>query len=160
MATNKKRVLATEALAPAGRELFDARDDVETITFSHMMTGPAFQALLGEHAPVHGLVLGATKITDAELDAAAELAVIARIGVGYDAIDIPAASARKIPVMIAAEANSPSVAEQAMFMMLASDSSSSPRGSPMPCCTHWVWSACVLLPGMPASRRWQRWRWA
>ena len=118
MATNKKRVLATEALAPAGREQFDQRDDIETITFSHMITGPAFQALLSEHAPVHGLVLGATKITDAELDAAGELAVVARIGVGYDAIDIPALSARKIPVMIAAEANSPSVAEQAMFMML------------------------------------------
>jgi D-3-phosphoglycerate dehydrogenase len=44
--------------------------------------------------------------------------VVTRIGVGYDAVDIPALSRRKIPLMVAGTANSPSVAEQAMFMML------------------------------------------
>jgi D-3-phosphoglycerate dehydrogenase len=44
--------------------------------------------------------------------------VVTRIGVGYDAVDVPALSRRKIPLMVAGTANSPSVAEQAMFMML------------------------------------------
>jgi D-3-phosphoglycerate dehydrogenase len=44
--------------------------------------------------------------------------VVTRIGVGYDAVDVPALSRRKIPLMVAGSANSPSVAEQAMFMML------------------------------------------
>ena len=45
--------------------------------------------------------------------------VVARIGVGYDAVDVPALTAKKIPLMVAGTANSPSVAEQAMFMMMA-----------------------------------------
>ena len=118
MVTNKKRVLTTEALAPAGRELLAGRDDIELVSFSHMATGPAFQAIVRECAPIHAMVLGATRITAEEVDAAGELMVAARIGVGYDAIDIPVMTARGIPVMIAGEANSPSVAEQAMFMML------------------------------------------
>ena len=45
---------------------------------------------------------------------ASSLKLISRWGVGYDAIDIPAMTKAKIPVMIAGTANSPSVAEQAM----------------------------------------------
>jgi D-3-phosphoglycerate dehydrogenase len=45
--------------------------------------------------------------------------VVARIGVGYDAVDVPALTAKRIPLMVAGTANSPSVAEQAMHMMLA-----------------------------------------
>src|SRR4030081_375469 len=44
--------------------------------------------------------------------------VVARIGAGYDAVDVPALSRLKVPLMVAGTANSPSVAEQAMFMML------------------------------------------
>jgi D-3-phosphoglycerate dehydrogenase / 2-oxoglutarate reductase len=44
--------------------------------------------------------------------------VVTRIGVGYDAVDVPALSRRKVPLMVAGSANSPSVAEQALFMML------------------------------------------
>ena len=54
-----------------------------------------------------------------ELAAAREMLVVARIGVGYDAVDVPALTAKKIPLMVAGSANSPSVAEQAMFMMMA-----------------------------------------
>jgi len=44
--------------------------------------------------------------------------VVTRIGVGYDAVDVAALSRRTIPLMVAGSANSPSVAEQALFMML------------------------------------------
>ena len=44
--------------------------------------------------------------------------VVTRIGVGYDAVDVTALSRRNIPLMVAGTANSPSVAEQALFMML------------------------------------------
>jgi len=43
---------------------------------------------------------------------------VTRIGVGYDAVDVPALSRRGVPLMVAGTANSPSVAEQALFMML------------------------------------------
>ena len=47
------------------------------------------------------------------------LQVVARIGVGFDAIDVPALTKRKVPLMTVGIANSPSVAEQAMHMMMS-----------------------------------------
>jgi D-3-phosphoglycerate dehydrogenase len=63
--------------------------------------------------------LGITPFGEPEIVAAREMLVVARIGVGYDAVDVPALTKRKIPLMVAGSANSPSVAEQAMFMMMA-----------------------------------------
>ncbi|QUS40002.1 hydroxyacid dehydrogenase [Tardiphaga alba] len=118
MATNKKKLLITESLSPQGRALFDARDDIETIEFSNLISAPDFLKLIETHAPVHGAALGATRFGAPELEASKDLKVVARIGVGYDAVDVPALSTRKVPLMIAGTANSPSVAEQALFMML------------------------------------------
>lgn len=118
MATNMKRVLVTASLSPMGRAVFAERDDVEVVDFPHQLTGPDFLEVLAANAPVHGFILGATRIAAEEIDTGKEVQVVARVGVGYDAIDIPTMTSRGIPVMIAGEANSPSVAEQAMFMML------------------------------------------
>ena len=118
MATNKKKVLFTDSMGRLGREVLAKRDDVEAIPFPYVLTGPDYQALLKQHAPVSAVILGGTRFGAAEFDAAGQLQVVARTGVGYDAIDIPAMSRVKIPVMIAGTANSPSVAEQAMTFML------------------------------------------
>jgi D-3-phosphoglycerate dehydrogenase len=74
--------------------------------------------MLRQHAPVHGVALGGTRFGEPELEASQDMRVVTRIGVGYDAVDVPALSRRKVPLMVAGTANSPSVAEQAMFMML------------------------------------------
>jgi D-3-phosphoglycerate dehydrogenase len=44
--------------------------------------------------------------------------VVARHGVGYDNVDVPALTRRGIPLMVTGKANSPSVAEQALHFML------------------------------------------
>ncbi len=118
MATNKKKLLITESLSAQGRALFDARDDVETIEFSNLISASDFLKLIEANAPVHGAALGATRFGAPELEACQDVKVVARIGVGYDAVDVPALSQHKVPLMIAGTANSPSVAEQALFMML------------------------------------------
>lgn len=118
MSTNKKKLLLSENLAPAARALLDARDDIEQVYFTHLLPNDEFFELVKKEAPVNGWTLGATRINGDVIDAARNLDVTARIGVGYDAVDVPAHTERKIPVMIAGTANSPSVAEQAMFMML------------------------------------------
>jgi D-3-phosphoglycerate dehydrogenase len=118
MATNKKKIFITESMSQQGRSLLHARDDIETVEFSNMISAGDFQALLKHHAPVHGVALGATRFGETELEASQDMKVVTRIGVGYDAIDVPALSRRKIPLLVAGTANSPSVAEQAMFMML------------------------------------------
>jgi D-3-phosphoglycerate dehydrogenase / 2-oxoglutarate reductase len=118
MATNKKKILITESFSQKGRALLNERDDVEMVEFPNMITPTDFEAMLTQHAPVHGVALGATRFGEPELEAAAGMKVVTRIGVGYDAVDVPALSRRKVPLMVAGTANSPSVAEQAVFMML------------------------------------------
>jgi D-3-phosphoglycerate dehydrogenase / 2-oxoglutarate reductase len=118
MATNKKKILVTESFSQQGRALLAERDDVEMIEFPNMISAGDFETMLKQHAPVHGVALGATKFGEPELEASADMKVVTRIGVGYDAVDVPALSRRKVPLMVAGTANSPSVAEQALFMML------------------------------------------
>jgi D-3-phosphoglycerate dehydrogenase / 2-oxoglutarate reductase len=65
------------------------------------------------------VVRSATKVDAALIEAAPKLRVIARAGTGVDNVDVPAASARGIVVMNAPGANSVSVAEHAMALMLA-----------------------------------------
>ncbi len=65
------------------------------------------------------VVRSATRVTSALIDAAPKLRAIARAGTGVDNVDVPAASARGIVVMNAPGANSVSVAELAMALVLA-----------------------------------------
>src|ERR1700736_3144027 len=118
MATNKKKIFITESMSQQGRALLGERDDIELVEFPNMISSGNFEAMLKAQAPVHGVALGATRFGEPELEASRDMQVVTRIGVGYDAVDAPALSRRKIPLMVAGAANSPSVAEQAMFMML------------------------------------------
>src|ERR1700739_2822036 len=118
MATNKKKIFVTQTMSPGARALLNERDDIELVEFPNLISGKDFEAMLHQHAPVHGVALGATRFGETELEASKDMKVVTRIGVGYDAVDVPALSKRKVPLMVAGSANSPSVAEQAMFMML------------------------------------------
>jgi D-3-phosphoglycerate dehydrogenase / 2-oxoglutarate reductase len=118
MTTNKKKIFITESMSQPGRALLRERDDIEVVEFPNMISASDFEVLLKEQAPVHGVALGATRFGEPELEASRDMKVVTRIGVGYDAVDIPALSRRKIPLLVAGTANSPSVAEQALFMML------------------------------------------
>ncbi len=118
MTTNKKKLLITESMSQQGWALFRERGDIETVEFSNLISAADFTKLLQAHAPVHGVALGATAFGENELTDSKDMKVVARIGVGYDAVDVPALSKRDVPLMVAGTANSPSVAEQAVFMML------------------------------------------
>src|SRR5438270_6375564 len=118
MATNKKKIFVTQTLSQGARALLTQRDDIELVEFPNLISAKDFEALLKSHAPVHGVALGATPFGEIELEASKDMKVVTRIGVGYDAVDVPALSRRKVPLMVAGSANSPSVAEQALFMML------------------------------------------
>jgi D-3-phosphoglycerate dehydrogenase len=65
------------------------------------------------------IVRSATKVTRDMIDAAPRLRVIARAGTGVDNVDVSAATARGIVVMNAPGANSLSVAELAMGLILS-----------------------------------------
>ena len=118
MAANKKKIFITESMSQQGRSLLRERDDIEVVEFPNMISAGDFEAMLKAQAPVHGVALGPTRFGESELVASKDMQVVTRMGVGYDAVDVPALSRRKIPLMVAGTANSPSVAEQALFMML------------------------------------------
>ncbi len=115
MAANRKKVLLPENMARAGSDLIRARDDVEGIAYPPSLSMPEFHRFL---ADAHGVILSYTPYHAAEMDASPLMEVVARIGVGYDSVAVPALTARKVPLMIAGTANSVSVAEHALFMML------------------------------------------
>lgn len=80
--------------------------------------GDALLTFCAEAAPVAVLVrMG--RLDEAFLAASPQVRVLSKHGAGVDNIDIPAATARNIPVLVAAGANAVSVAEHAMALLFA-----------------------------------------
>src|SRR6201994_5081880 len=109
---NRKKLLLPTTMSKAGWALVEARDDVEGISFVPTVSKAELHKALED---VSGVALGVQPFSDPELDAAPSLEVVSRIGVGYDAVDVPALTRRRIPLMIAGTANSVSVAEAGVF---------------------------------------------
>jgi D-3-phosphoglycerate dehydrogenase / 2-oxoglutarate reductase len=74
--------------------------------------------LIKEVRDAAGFLVRTAEIPASVINAGALLKVIARHGVGYDNIDVKAATARKIPVCITPRANALSVAEHVLALML------------------------------------------
>jgi D-3-phosphoglycerate dehydrogenase len=119
MADNRKTVLILNTLAEAGKARLRERSDVRVVAVPIDVSRADLLALLASEPRMDGMILGVQPIGPQEIAAARSLAVVARVGVGYDAIDVPALTAARIPLMITGTANSPSVAEQALYFMLA-----------------------------------------
>jgi phosphoglycerate dehydrogenase-like enzyme len=99
-----------EILQAAG---FDAFIEVEG---DHTLTESELRAALPR---TDAMVAGGERLSAELLDLAPKLRAIARTGVGYDAIDVAAATARGIPVIITPGTNQESVAEQTFALLLA-----------------------------------------
>lgn len=87
-----------------------------------IVRGPAHHGL-AELAPLlaqaEAWIAGTGPVTAAHLDAAPNLRVVARYGVGTEAVDLDAAAARGIPVTNTPGANADAVADHATGLMLA-----------------------------------------
>jgi D-3-phosphoglycerate dehydrogenase len=116
MTTNKKRLLLPDTMARTGWDLAKSRADVDAVSYSPTVPNPEFRRLLRD---ADGVALSSTPLRAADIEAAPRLRAVGRIGVGYDAVDVGALNARGIPLMTCGTDNSPTVAEYALFMMLA-----------------------------------------
>jgi D-3-phosphoglycerate dehydrogenase / 2-oxoglutarate reductase len=116
MPTNKRKVLLPDTMGREGVDIVRARDDIETVLFPSRVEQAALLPMLADCA---GIALGGTPFRRTEMDASPAMLVVARIGVGYDAVEVPALTARKVPLMVAGTANSISVAEQAFHLMIS-----------------------------------------
>ena len=116
MAPNTKLVLVPDVMSPVAVDILKAREDIEVVMYAPGIAPAALHALLPEAA---GIALSSTPYRRPELDASPRIQVVARIGVGFDAVEVPALTARGVPLMTTGIANSTSVAEQAVFFIMA-----------------------------------------
>jgi D-3-phosphoglycerate dehydrogenase len=116
MATNKRKVMLPHTMGQQGIDIVRARDDIETVMYP---AGIAQSELLPLLADCAGIALSGTPYKQTEMEASPAMRVVARIGVGYDAVEVPVLTARKVPLMTAGTANSTSVAEQAFHLMIS-----------------------------------------
>lgn len=109
------KVLISDKLSPRSVEIFKTRGvDVE------VKTGMSAEELKACIAEYDGLAIrSATKVTAGIIDAAKNLKVVGRAGIGVDNVDIPAATERGIVVMNTPFGNSVTTAEHAVAMMMA-----------------------------------------
>ena len=119
MTKNSKVVAYQESLASTARTMLAARSEVAQLPFATHASHDHFLAFLKENPQINALILGAQRVGPLEVPAAPGLQVVARIGVGYDMIDIPSLAPRRIPLMTAGTANSPSVAEEAFHLIFS-----------------------------------------
>ncbi|MBA15970.1 MAG: phosphoglycerate dehydrogenase [Sphingomonas sp.] len=109
------KVLISDKMSPKAAEIFRARGiEVDEITGK---TPDELKAIIGDY---DGLAIrSSTKVTKEILEAATNLKVVGRAGIGVDNVDIPAASAKGVVVMNTPFGNSITTAEHAIALMFA-----------------------------------------
>jgi phosphoglycerate dehydrogenase-like enzyme len=108
-----KRFVAT---APLGRVAIDILEQAAPVEVSPT---PDEETILGLMEGTIGLVCGGeVQITQRIINGGSELRVLGRSGVGYDSVDVEAATARGIPLVYAPVAGF-AVAESALALLLA-----------------------------------------
>ena len=111
----KPKVLISDKMDPNAARIFEERGcQVDVIT------GETPEQLIARIGEYDGLAIrSATKVTKEILDAATNLKVIGRAGIGVDNVDIPYASGKGVVVMNTPFGNSITTAEHAIAMMFA-----------------------------------------
>ena len=114
MSDKQYRILVSDrAIDPAGLDLL--REVAELDFLESYATPEAFAAKV---AAVDAIFCRNGVIDASVIDAAPKLKIVSRHGVGYDNVDIDACTRRGVVVTTAGEANSQSVSEHAVAMML------------------------------------------
>ena len=109
------KVLISDKLSPAAIDIFRARG-IE-VDLKPGLTPAELREIIGEY---DGLAIrSATKVTKELLDAAPNLKVVGRAGIGVDNVDVKSATARGVVVMNTPYGNTITTAEHAIAMMFA-----------------------------------------
>ena len=115
--TDKPKVLVSDKLSETAVQIF--RDRGIDVTFDPSI-GKDKERLLAAIGEYDGLAIrSATKVSEKVLEAATNLKVIGRAGIGVDNVDIPAASKKGVIVMNTPFGNSITTAEHAIAMMFS-----------------------------------------
>ena len=111
---NNWKVIITDGLNEQGKMILSADTDINDCT------GISAEGLFEKIGDCHAMIVrGRTKVTDTILEAAPNLKVIGRAGVGVDNIDLAAAQSGGITVVNAPIATTIAVAEHTLALMLS-----------------------------------------
>jgi D-3-phosphoglycerate dehydrogenase len=110
-----RRVMIQMPISQGMRDVFDAHPDIECERFTDLSE----DNLVRHIANYDGAILGIAPFTARIVEQATRLKIVSRFGVGYDAVDVPALTRAGIPLTIVGTANSVTVAEHALYLMLA-----------------------------------------
>ena len=113
--SSKKNVLVIEKIAPSATALLDARQDISWKLESDTSPSTLQEAIRDADA----ITVRVADLPVRVLEAAPKLKVISRHGVGYDNVPVDYCTSRGIAVAIVGTANSVSVAEHTLYLMLA-----------------------------------------
>jgi D-3-phosphoglycerate dehydrogenase / 2-oxoglutarate reductase len=108
-------VLVAWKLHPSGIDLLKSRPDV-TFDYVEEISEPSYAPLIGK---ADGLVIRTQPLSAETVGKADRLRIVSRHGVGYDSVDVASLNDRGIALAVVGDANSVSVAEQAMMLILA-----------------------------------------
>jgi len=110
------KVLVSDPLSDVGIKIFQETPDIE-VDVNTGLKPKDLKKIIGKY---HGLAIrSATKVTSDIIEAADNLKVIGRAGIGLDNVDISTASQRGIVVMNTPEANTITTAEHTIAMIMA-----------------------------------------
>lgn len=111
-----KRVLVSDSLSADGLEILKREEGLQ-VDVKVGLKPDELKAIIGEY---HGLVIrSATKVTPEILEAATNLEVIGRAGIGVDNVDVPAATKKGVVVMNTPGGNTTTTAEHALALMMS-----------------------------------------
>ena len=97
------------------KSVFDGRGDIAYERFTHLEE----ENILQHIANYDAAILGVAPFTARIIEKAEKLKIVARHGVGYDAVDVAALTKAGVPLAVVGTANSVTVAEHSLFFMLA-----------------------------------------
>jgi D-3-phosphoglycerate dehydrogenase len=111
----RHKVICIQPLHPEGMKILNSRDDLEIIVPESPDPATWANVLPGAEA----ICVRLTRIPRSMMEAAPNLKIISRHGVGLDTIDVAAATERGVIVATVGLANAPSVVEHTIALMYA-----------------------------------------
>ena len=110
------KVLVSDVLGEIGIQMFQAEEGIE-VDVKTDLSPEELKQVIGAYDAL--VIRSATKVTRDLLEAATNLKVVGRAGIGLDNVDIPAATQKGVAVMNAPGGNVVTTAEHAIAMMMA-----------------------------------------
>jgi D-3-phosphoglycerate dehydrogenase len=111
------KILITDGLAKEGVDILKAQGATFEVDLRKATPADELTKIIGGYDAI--VIRSATTLTKDLIEKATSMKLIVRAGAGVDNIDVPTATAKKIPVMNTASANSMAAAEQTIALMFA-----------------------------------------